>query len=505
MGRLLAAASVAALLLAGGASAATIRGTARGELLRGTAGRDTILAGAGADRVKAQGGGRDSIDCGPGRDIVTVDLTDRVSPSCEVVTRQISADPYRNGNGAQHHTEVEPDSASFGSTVVAAFQVARYFDGGAMNIGWATSHDAGLTWRYGFLPGLTIFSVPGGAPIRASDPSVTYDATHRVWLVSSLVLFVHGTGLYISRSSDGISWSLPVQAAFNSSDSLGYDKEWVTCDNWTTSAFRGNCYLAYSDIGLDQQSVQTSRDGGLTWGPAIGSPDKAGSPIHSEGVGSQPVVRPNGELIDLYLSSRAIRGFRSADGGATFSTEFVLSDVAFDRLPLRAEALPSATVDASGRVTVAWTDCRFHPNCFGDDIVFSTSLDGATWMPASRVPLGPSTGDRFTPGLEAGPAGSVLGLTYYSSGARRCIGGSCRLDAGALTSVDGGATWSAPQRLSSESIPLGWLADTSLGRMPGDYVSTSYAGGRRVSVYALATSARAGLDEAIFATSLPGP
>jgi hypothetical protein len=161
-------------------------------------------------------------------------------------------------------------------------------------------------------------------------------------------------------------------------------------------------------------------------------------------------------------------------------------------------------VDASGRVTVAWTDCRFHPNCFGDDIVISTSSDGVAWTPATRVPLGPSTGDRLIPGLEAGPAGSVLGLTYYSSGTR-CVGGSCNLDAGSVSSSDGGATWGAPQQLNSESMPLGWLADTMLGHMLGDYVSTSYAGGRRVSVFALATSARVGLDEAIFATSLPGP
>ena len=66
----------------------------------------------------------------------------------------ISSDPYTNTT-SQHQTEVEPDTFAFGSTVVSAFQVGRFFDGGASNIGWATSLDGGVTWTSGFLPSLT--------------------------------------------------------------------------------------------------------------------------------------------------------------------------------------------------------------------------------------------------------------------------------------------------------------------------------------------------------------
>ena len=86
-----------------------------------------------------------------------------------MVTREASRDPYDNGE-SQHETEVEPDSAAFGKTVVAVFQVGRVFDGGARNIGYAVSRDSGRTWRRGFLPGLTP---------RASDPSIAYDRKHR--------------------------------------------------------------------------------------------------------------------------------------------------------------------------------------------------------------------------------------------------------------------------------------------------------------------------------------
>jgi len=55
-----------------------------------------------------------------------------------VNTLQLSSDPYTNRT-SQHHTEVEPDSYSSGSPIVAATQAGRFFDGGSSNVGWATS------------------------------------------------------------------------------------------------------------------------------------------------------------------------------------------------------------------------------------------------------------------------------------------------------------------------------------------------------------------------------
>src|SRR5437868_5396467 len=102
---------------------------------------------------------------------------------------QISSDPYHNKT-SNHKTEVEPDTFAFGNTIVSAFQVGRFFDGGGSNIGWATSTNAGETWTHGFLPGTTVFV--GGIYQRASDASVAYDAKHGVWIISWLGLFPHG-------------------------------------------------------------------------------------------------------------------------------------------------------------------------------------------------------------------------------------------------------------------------------------------------------------------------
>src|SRR6266542_3362919 len=102
-----------------------------------------------------------------------------------VALTQVSSDPYADTQ-AQHRTEVEPDTFSFGSTIVSAFQVGRVFGGGSSNIGWATSTNGGTNWTHGFLPGITTNA--GGTYLQASDPSVAFDARHNVWLISSLAL-----------------------------------------------------------------------------------------------------------------------------------------------------------------------------------------------------------------------------------------------------------------------------------------------------------------------------
>src|SRR5438552_7824960 len=97
----------------------------------------------------------------------------------------LSTDPYTNPT-SQHQTEVEPDIFAFGTTVVSAFQVGRFFDGGASNIGFATSTDGGNSFAKGFLPGTTPFSTPAGIYARVSDASVAFDAHHAVWIISYL-------------------------------------------------------------------------------------------------------------------------------------------------------------------------------------------------------------------------------------------------------------------------------------------------------------------------------
>ena len=405
-----------------------------------------------------------------------------------MVTRQISRDPYTNPD-SQHETEVEPDSFAFGRTVVAVFQVGRIADGGAHNIGFATSRDSGRTWRRGFLHGL--------GP-RATDPVVAYDRRHRVWLAVSLVFGAGSSSLAVSRSFDGLRWSDPV-AAVATSGPLGQDKEWIACDNWPRSPFYGHCYLSYSDVIGEQAVVQVSASGGVSWSAPVSAPGFPGrdSIRGAYAPGVQPLVLPNGRVVIAYYDQGRISVLRSDDGGASWTTQLEIANANYrPHRGLRAAPLPTSAIGLDGRAYVAWADCSFRPGCAANEIVYTSSADGLTWTPVLRIPTG--GGDAELPGLDSDPSRrGRLALTYY------VLRGSA-LDVRFVSSRNAGRSWSRPQLLNSRRVPIAWIARTSQGSMVGDYISTSFAAGRAVLVFVLATRPQpSGLREAAFATSVP--
>jgi RTX calcium-binding nonapeptide repeat (4 copies) len=486
-----------ALLLVGTATAKTIVGkNPRGERIVGTRGPDVIRGGpgpdrifglAGSDRISVEYGGRDRISCGPGLDLVTADATDAIASDCELVSRRVSRDLTRDVR-AQHESEVEPDSFTVGHTTVATFQVGRFADGGAAAIGYAVSSDDGRTWRNGVLPGLTQTGSPPGSAARASDPAVAYDALHGVWLITTLVLDGQATRLTISRSSDGFTWSTPIVAAeASSSANITFDKEWVACDNGRSSPFAGRCYLAYSDVlHGDVIASKWSTDGGLTWSGQV-------QVSSTDGVGVIPVVRPSGDLVLVYLAHDSrIESAVSTDGAVSFSAPVVVSPVSIHpERGLRFSPLPSADVDASGRVWATWHDCRFSPACTGNSAVVTTSQDGRTW---SAPTVATSGRDAVQPSLGIDPASGLAAIAYY---AIRATGIDCEL----VVQRPGGAGWGAPRRLSAQTMAVPWLPSTASGRMLGDYISLTWSGPRPLVVWALASPPQgSSLRQAIYAT-----
>ena len=55
------------------------------------------------------------------------------------------------------------------------------------------------------------------------------------------------------------------------------------------------------------------------------------------------------------------------------------------------------------------------------------------------------------------------------------------------------------RRLNAQTMRLGWAAQAG-GAMLGDYFSTSWSGGRAVSVFTLASPLGARFDQALYAT-----
>jgi hypothetical protein len=434
-------------------------------------------------------GARDTVRCGPGADVVNADLTDTVARDCELVGRRLSRDPYRDA-AAQHETEVEPDSFTFGRTTVATFQVGRQFEGAATNVGFAVTNDDGQTWRSGLLPGLTAASAPPGVNERASDPVVAYDARHTTWLISTLALGGGITRLAINRSPDGATWSGGINTAEEiggGDEGVAFDKNWAACDNTATSPFYGRCYLVYThSAASDTLVVRWSDDGGLTW--------SAGTDVGVRpAVGAFPVIRPTGELVvaSLWeLQGFAIAASSSTDGGATWSAPIRVATVSASCGPrgFRAFPLPSADVDAAGRVWVTWHDCT-SPGSLQNTVFVSTSPDGTTWSAPAAVTRGRNA---LLPAIGIDAATGRAAIAYV----RSVAGG---MDVELVQSA--GTRWGTPRRLSAQTMPLSWMPNTVSGRMLGDYISVHYASGRPLVVWALANEpVGKSFRQAIYAT-----
>ena len=407
---------------------------------------------------------------------------------------QISTDPFNNLLAA-HRTEVESDNFAFGHTMVGVFQVGRFEDSnaGATDIGWSTTTDNGRTWSFGFLPGITSYDDMAAQYSRVTDPAVAYDAKHGIWMIVSLPRGTsHGQTTYlvpiVSRSNDGLHWQWPVHVGPDSGDFM--DKPWIVCDNWTSSPYYGNCYVEYIDVNLGEVLLMsTSSDGGLTWSTPRPSADNA------SGNGGQPIVQPNGTVQVPFLGF-GIESLSSTNGGMSWNASVFIANANEQPLPggLRdAGPLPSAEVDANGTVYVAWQDCSFRLNCATNDIVYTTSTDGQQWSPVQRIPIDPRTSsiDHFLPGMgvdrTTSGANAHLGVTFYYLANANCSFTTCKVYAGFIGSTDGGSTWSKPVTLSGP-MQIGWLPNSDLGYMIGDYLATSFLGSVARSTFPVAAA-----------------
>jgi hypothetical protein len=397
---------------------------------------------------------------------------------------RISADPFTVGPG-QHATEVEPHMLAYGSTLVAAFQTGRIAPGGATAIGWATSTNGGTTWTHGFLPGLT--KGDGNGPYdAASDPAVAYDAKHGVWMIASLPISntSQTPAVVVSRSTNGgITWQRPVSVDPTASSS---DKNWIVCDSWASSPHYGNCYMEWDDPYTGEILMSTSSDGGLIWSSAIGTVNQA------SGIGGQPLVQPNGNVV-VPIESNYMSAFTSTNGGATWSglVPIAVIQTHTDAGGIRSGPLPAAAVDGAGTVWVMWEDCRFRAQCATNDLVYSTSADGTHWSTVTRIPIDPvtSTFDHFIPGVGIDPAtsgsGAHVAVHYYYYSRANCAVSTCQLYVGYISSPNGGSSWSAPVRLVGP-MSLNSLPNSQNGLMVGDYIATAFSNGVPHGVFAVA-------------------
>jgi hypothetical protein len=275
-----------------------------------------------------------------------------------------------------------------------------------------------------------------------------------------------------------------------------FDKDWIVCDKHPKSRFYGRCYEQWDDGASTHWPtlMSYSDDGGRTWTTPQGLAHQSFS-----AQGGQPLVQPNGNVIvPIYgfdsTGAESIYSYRSIDGGASWTDLRTIASLKYSSTVAqfyRGGSLPSAEIDQTGTVYVAWAGCYFEANCSTDDIILTTTTDGLTWKPLRRIPLDAvgSSVEHLTAGLavDSGTAGQQahLAVTYYYWPNAGCTAATCQVYVGLATSVNAGATWSQHQTLGGPMAAT-WWANTTFGYMTGDYISTSIASNRAVTVVPLA-------------------
>jgi hypothetical protein len=221
-----------------------------------------------------------------------------------------------------------------------------------------------------------------------------------------------------------------------------------------------------------QIRVASSLDGGKTWAQpstAVESPGKGFTPKLAWGRGRSLVVVLNDERADKRAPETPWHLYvrRSPDGGGTWEPEQLLSR--FPQLGKSDRAFPPTMIgDGQDRYWVVWRQLRN----LRSSLYLSRSIDGGrTWTDPVEL---------------SGQSQSVLGEQLVRSGERLVlVWADGRLDGAqhrriyAVTSSDGGVTWSSPTRvdhLPADSLPATGTPAVVLG--PDQEVFVTWHDGR---------------------------
>ncbi|MBI4323857.1 MAG: exo-alpha-sialidase [Chloroflexi bacterium] len=383
---------------------------------------------------------------------------------------------------ASRRAQAEPHVArSFGDTnlVVATFQEGRFEDYGAVDCGYAISHDGGLTWTRALIPHLT--ELVGGPFDRASDPVAGVDLQNNVFINTIGIHGPESLDVVLSKSTDGgVTFSEPLTVFTSPTTNAFPDKNWMAINTFPgtptadrivatfTYFIRTNVPPFQSQILITPIVSTYSDDGGSTW-----SPLSTISPPNCQG--SQPVFLPDGSLAVIYWNfwsnaslnagGEHIEVVLSSDGGQTYGEPRLVAPVnAYsDSVARNARFLPSAATDRQAGVLYVAYQAQEN----GPRVLFTKSIDkGRTWsrpMPVNDSTPGVSV---FNPAITVSPDGQHVSIIFYDK--RNGIDANF-VDLYLAESFDGGDTWKANLRLSAVSSDLRLAPLTPTGRMLGDY------------------------------------
>jgi hypothetical protein len=436
-------------------------------------------------------------------------------PTDPVAVTQCNREPqtgllYRNSE-TEPYLAVNPTNPD---NMIAAWHQDRWSNGAAQGLGAAYTVDGGATWSLVDIPFTRCSGAePGSAGDygRASDPWVSFgpDGTaHYMALVADNT--PNRNGMAVARSSDGgATWTEPQIIKDHpgkdaTAASLFHDKNSITADPLDPDLVYATWTLFRR--GVTSLLVARSTDGGEQWGPPIpiatfGNVGPAEVAFFRQG--AQIVVLPDGTLVNafyriLFDRKQAVVSFeqalfRSSDNGKHWARQDIAVGEfapagAFDPelgIPVRdGSQIPDIAVNGStGTLYLTWQQ-------LGSDglveVVVSRSSDGGfTWSAPVRVSTQGPTVQSFLPAVSVNADGTV-GVLYYDF--RNDVLGDPPLSTDVhLALFDANLTLLDERRVTPMSFDMRQMVITGpRGYFPGDYVGLDTSAGDFVAAFTVA-------------------
>ncbi len=411
------------------------------------------------------------------------------------------------------NAEVEPYVAvnpANAKNLIGAWQQDRWRDGGAHGLVAGASFNGGLTWTETTLP--FDACAPGGAPYtRASDPWVSIGPDGTAY--SNAIAFdetdSNNAVLAATSTDGGKTWgNLNAVVSYTGTTQFFTDKNSITADPvragvaysvWDTlispNANPDADLHAFAYTGPGYFSA--TADGGRTWStPKVIFPTAE----RKQTIGNELLVDPrSGALYDFanwIIQPNTPNGERdqlafvkSTDGGATWSAPKAVTNL--DDIPVTdpntgalirtGDIIPEVAIDGrTGALYAVWQDADFSGGAF-DEVAFASSTDGgATWTAPKRIST-PTGRPAFTPQIAVTSSGTV-GVTYYDF--RNLTAGNTTTlptDYWFTSSGNGGQTWSASAHVAGPFDML--FAPYARGFFVGDYEGLAAKGGSFQSLF----------------------